>query len=93
MRYLLLTYSNTRTKVVSKIAVVDNDNYPKDPENYLKDHHEWYRKEMLESFEIVQFPVHARQSEAEARKRAQQYADFMNREDDAIKIATALVTI
>lgn len=93
MRYLLLTYSKPRTKEVTMIAVVDHEAYPKDPDNYLKDYHEWYRKEMLESFELVRFPVHARQSESEARKRAQQYADFMNREDDAIKIATKLVTI
>jgi hypothetical protein len=92
-RYLILTYSNRKTGQATMFAVIDHEAYPEDPDNYLKDHVEWYRKEMLESFELVRFPVHARQSESEARKRAQQYADFMNREDDAIKIATKLVTI
>lgn len=92
-RYRILTYSNNQTKQVTMLAVIDYDAYPKDPENYLKGTHAWYRKEMLESFELVRFPVHARQSESEARRRADQYADFMNREDDAIKIATKLVTI
>ena len=90
-RYTIHEWGTNGT--VKEYCIVDSTVYPKDTTTYLKDHIEWYRKEMLESFKIVRFPVHARQAAPEALKRARTYVDYLNREDDAIQIATKLVTI
>lgn len=90
-KYGILTTSQHDTVV--SYAVADVENYPDDTSKFMPRHEDWYRRKILDSFKVAVFPVHERQSDKEAYKRAQEYADFMNRQHDAIEIATRLVTI
>lgn len=83
----------SRRNAIVSFAIVDMTIYPDDTSEYLRSEQEWYRQEMLASFYLVTFSVSVRQSEKEARIRANEYLDFMNRQDDAIQIAIKLVTI
>jgi hypothetical protein len=90
-KYGILT--TTKNKTIVSYAVADYDNYPDDPSTFMPEHQEWYRRQMLDNFKVALFLVHGRQSEKEAHKRATEYADYLNRQHDAIEIATKLVTI
>ena len=90
-KYGILTTSQHET--VISYAVADVENYPDDVKTFMPRHEEWYRRKILDSFKVAVFHVHERQSEKEAYKRAQVYADYLNREYDAIQIAAKLVTI
>lgn len=79
--------------VVKQYSVCDSEEYPKNPDDYLPNHHEWYRKEMLASFTLATFPVHARQTDADARTRAYAFADYANRQYDAVQATMTTITL
>lgn len=90
-RYGIVT--STRDSEIESYSVVDVTIFPDDTKKFMADSVDWYRKKVLASFKLATFPVTMRQAEVEAHKRAVDYADYMNRQQDAIDIATKLVTI
>lgn len=90
-RYGIIRTFNSSTNL--NYAVVDLTGYPDKPSEYLVGKPDWYRTEMLESFNMAIFPVTARQSDEDSKKRALEYVDYMNRQEDAIQVAIKLVTI
>jgi hypothetical protein len=79
--------------VVKQYSVCDSEEYPTDPDKYLPNHHEWYRKEMLASFTLAVFPVHARQTDIDARTRAYAFADYANRQYAAVQSTMTSITL
>ena len=84
-------WSQSRDEVIRSFAVIDTEVYPKDMKKRLRGEPEWRCQEIIASYNIIVFHVTEYQSEKHARARIHEYVDFMNKQDDAMKVAAALI--